>query len=54
MTTAQLIEELTNICERQAEIIKLQACVLEQVNAQVREDEAAATISRLRELGCWD
>ena len=53
MTTAQLIEELTNICERQAEIIKLQAFVLEQVKAQVREDEAAATISRLRELGCW-
>lgn len=54
MTTAQLIAELTDICERQAEIIKLQAFVLEQVKAQVKEDEAAATIARLRELGCWD
>ena len=54
MTAAELITELTDICKRQAEIIKAQAFVLEQLKAQVKEDEAAATIARLRELGCWD
>ena len=53
MTAAELITELTDICKRQAEIIKAQAFVLEQLKAQVKEDEAA-TIARLRELGCWD
>lgn len=54
MTATELITELTDICKRQAEIIKAQAFVLEQLKAQVKEDEAAATIARLRELGCWD
>lgn len=48
MTTAQLIEELTDICERQAEIIKTQAFTIEQLGAQAQEDGALA--ARLREL----
>lgn len=53
MTSTELIAELTDICKRQADIIMAQAFVLEQLKTQVREDEAAAVIARLRELGCW-
>lgn len=54
MTQIELIDELTDICIRQAEIIKAQAYVLEQFRAQVREEEALAAQNRLRELGCWE
>ena len=54
MTKTKLIAELTDICIRQAEIIKAQAYVLEQFGAQVREEEALAAKNRLRELGCWE
>lgn len=55
MDKTDLIAELTDICIRQAEIIKAQAYVLEQFGAQVREDEALAEQNRLRELvGDWE
>lgn len=54
MTKTELIAELTDICIRQAEIIKAQAYVLEQFGAQVREEEALAAKNSLRELGCWE
>ncbi len=50
MSNIELIAELTNICIRQAEIIKEQAYVLEQFGAQVREKEALAQRNRLLEL----
>jgi hypothetical protein len=54
MTKTELIAELTDICIRQAEIIKAQAYVLEQLGAQVQEEEALAAQNRLREMGCWE
>lgn len=48
MNQTALIEELTSICVRQAEIIKLQAFMIEQLGAQTLEDEALA--ARLLEL----
>lgn len=48
MNLVELVDELTDICVRQAEIIKAQAFVLEQLGAQVQEDEALA--ARLRGL----
>lgn len=55
MKKTELIAELTDICIRQAEIIKAQAYVLEQFGAQVREEEALATRNRLAEIaGDWD
>ncbi len=55
MGAVELIGELTDICIRQAEIIKAQAYVLEQFGAQVKEEEALATQNRLRELvGDWE
>ena len=54
MTKTELIAELTDICIRQAEIIKAQAYILEQFGAQVREEEALAAQNRLREMGCWE
>ncbi len=54
MDKTELIADLTDICIRQAEIIKAQAYVLEQFGAQVREEEALAERNRLRELvGDW-
>ncbi len=41
MSQAELIDRLTGICIRQAEIIKAQAEVLEQVGAMVMEEERA-------------
>lgn len=50
----KLIEELTDICIRQAEIIQDQAYVLEQFSAEVREEEALAQRNRLRAIiGEW-
>ncbi len=55
MTSTELIAELTDICTRQAEIIKAQAYMLEQLGAQAREEDALAERNRLRELvGNWE
>lgn len=55
MSNAELIAELTDICVRQAEIIKAQQYVIEQFGEQVREEEALAQRNRLREIvGDWD
>lgn len=54
MSNTELITELTDICVRQAEIIKAQAYLLEQIGAQVKEEEALAARNRLQELGCWE
>lgn len=54
MSSAELIAELTDICIRQAEIIKAQAYILEQFNAEVQEEEALRERNRLREIaGTW-
>ncbi len=51
MSNIELIAELTDICIRQAEIIKAQQYVIEQV----KEEEALAARNRLRELvGDWE
>lgn len=55
MSSTELIAELTDICIRQAEIIKAQAYLLEQFGAQVEEEEALAAQNHLRELvGSWN
>ncbi len=55
MGTVELIGELTDICIRQAEIIKAQQYIIEQFGEQVREEQALAERNRLRELvGDWD
>lgn len=55
MDKVGLIAELSDICVRQAEIIKAQAYVLEQFGAQVKEEESLAERNRLRDLiGDWD
>lgn len=48
MSRVGIIEELTDICVRQAKIIKAQAFVIEQLGAQALEDEALA--ARLQAL----
>jgi hypothetical protein len=54
VSNTELIEELTDICIRQAEIIQDQAYVLEQFGAEVREEEALAQKNRLRAIaGEW-
>lgn len=53
MSQVELIDELTDICIRQAEIIKAQAFIIEQVGAQALED--TETTARLQQLiGCTD
>ena len=55
MTSAEVIAELTDICIRQAEIIKAQQYAIEQFGAQVKEEEALAQRNRLRGIvGDWD
>ena len=55
MGATELIGELTDICIRQAEIIKAQAYVLEQFGAEVREEEALRERERLRAIaGDWE
>ena len=51
MSNTELVAELTDICIRQAEIIKAQAFIIEQFGAQIREEEALAARNRPRELG---
>ena len=48
MSRVGIIEELTDICVRQTEIIKAQAFVIEQLGAQALEDQALA--ARLQAL----
>ena len=48
MSRVGIIEELTDICVRQAGISKAQAFVIEQLGAQALEDEALA--ARLQAL----
>lgn len=55
MSDAEVIAELTDICIKQAEIIKAQQYVIGQFGAQVKEEEALAEQNRLRELtGEWE
>ena len=55
MGQTELIAELTDICIRQAEIIKAQAYALDQLGAEVREEKALAERNRLREIiGDWE
>ena len=55
MSGVELISELTDICIRQAEIIKAQAYVLEQFGAEVMEEESLKELNRLRSIaGTWE
>lgn len=55
MSDVELIAELTDICIRQAEIIKAQAYMLEQFNAEVMEEERLRELNRLRSIaGTWE
>lgn len=55
MSSVELIAELTDICIRQAEIIKAQAYVLEQLGAEVLEEERLRELNRLRSIaGTWE
>lgn len=48
MSRVELIGELTDICIRQAEIIRAQALIIEQFGAQALEDsEVAARLQAL-------
>jgi hypothetical protein len=50
MSNVELIAELTDICIRQAEIIKAQADILEQLGAEAREEEALTQRNRLEAI----
>lgn len=55
MNSVDLIAELTDICIRQAEIIKAQAYVLEQFGAEVMEDDRLKELNRLYSIaGTWE
>lgn len=55
MRNVELISELTDICIRQAEIIKTQAYVLAQFGAEVKEEDAIREQSRLKTVvGDWE
>lgn len=55
MSEIELIAELTDICIRQAEVIKAQAYVLAQYDAEVMENEAVQQRERLRKaVGSWE
>lgn len=55
MNSVDLIAELTDICIRQAEIIKAQAYMLEQFGAEVMEEERLKELNRLRSIaGTWE
>lgn len=55
MSDVELIAELTDICIRQAEIIKAQAYMLEQFNTEVMEEERLRELNRLRSIaGTWE
>jgi hypothetical protein len=48
MSSIELITELTDICIRQAEIIKAQAYALAQFGAEVKEEETLWEQNRLK------
>jgi hypothetical protein len=50
VSSTELIEELTDICRRQAEIIEAQGLLLEQFGAWDREEEALAQRNRLEAI----
>lgn len=50
MDNAETIAELTDICVRQAEIIKAQAYLIEQLGAEAREEEALLERNRLEAI----
>lgn len=50
MDNAETIAELTDICIRQAEIIKAQAYLIEQLGAEAREEEAPREKNRLEKI----
>lgn len=55
MSSIELITELTDICIRQAEIIKTQAYALAQFGAEVKEEETLREQNRLKEIaGEWE
>lgn len=55
MSGTELVAELTDICIRQAEIIKAQAYVLEQLGETVLEEERLRELNRLRSIaGIWE
>lgn len=54
MSNAELIAELTDICIRQAEMLKAYAFLLEQLDAEAAEEERLNELNRLRALvGPW-
>lgn len=48
MSSIELIAELTDICIRQAEIIKAQTYALAQFGAEVKEEETLREQNRLK------
>lgn len=55
MSDIELISELTDICICQAEIIKEQAYMLEQLGAEIKEEEALRERNRLKAIaGEWE
>lgn len=55
MSEIELIAELTDICIRQAEVIKAQAYVLAQYDTEVMENEVVRQRERLRKaVGSWE
>lgn len=55
MNSIELISELTDICICQSEIIKAQAYMLEQLGAEVREEDALRERNRLKVIvGEWE
>ena len=55
VNNVEVIAELTDICVRQAEIIKAQQYIIAQFGTQVVEEQALAERNRLRELtGDWE
>ncbi len=50
MSGVELIAELTDICIRQAEMLKAYAFLLEQFGAEVAEEERLSELNRLWSL----
>lgn len=50
MDSAETIFELTDICMRQAEIIKAQAYIIEMLGAESKEEDALRERNRLNEI----
>lgn len=53
--TTELIAELCEMCVKLVRIARNQHDVLEQLGAEIREDEALAVANRLKEItGDWE